>query len=138
MLITKYKRPRSVAAHQDIWHARGMEPSDRPGYRQERERELEDKLSKAADHTLDEQKLFNESPVEYAKRRLDELLTDAIDELLNLCRFEEDPKIRFTVSKYIIDRAFGSTGPAAGRHVDKEDDPLFNFIDRVTKISGKE
>lgn len=127
-----------VAGELDLWHAVGMEPSEQPGYRQQRERQLEDRLSKAVDDSLNEQKLFSESPVEYAKRRLDELLTDAIDELLNLCRFEEDPKIRFTVAKYIIDRAFGSTSPATGRYTEKEEDPLYGFIERIARVSGKE
>ena len=127
-----------VAARPFLWHARVMESSEQPGYRQHRERQLEDKLAQAADDSLNEQKLFDESPVDYAKRRLDELLSDAIDELFNLCRFEDDPKIRFAVAKYILDRAFGTTSPATGRYADKEEDPLYGFIERIAKVSGKE
>lgn len=127
-----------VARDPDLWHAGGMESSEQPGYRQRHERELEDKLSKAAEDNLNEQKLFSESPVDYAKRRLDELLSDAIDELYNLVKFEDDPKIRFTVVKYVIDRAFGSTSPATGRYTEKEEDPLFSFIEKIANKVSKD
>lgn len=115
-----------------------MESSEQPGYRQRHERELEDKLSRAAEDNLNEQKLFSESPVDYAKRRLDELLSDAIDELYNLVKFEDDPKIRFTVVKYVIDRAFGSTSPATGRYTEKEEDPLFSFMEKIVNKVSKD
>jgi hypothetical protein len=123
---------RSLAGHNN-----GMDSHER----RERERQLEAQISSASDRAvsneLDEQKLFSESPVDFAKRRLDEALIDAVEAMYQICKFGEDDKLRFAAAKYIMDRAFGSTSPTTGRYSEKEDDPIFNFIEKVASRVGQ-
>lgn len=100
--------------------------------RREYERRQEEQLLNN-DDGLDEQKLFGETPEAFAKRKLDELLVDAVEELWRLCRFDEDSKVRFAVAKYIIDRNFGSTSPTSGRYVEQQEDALMAFMEKVVK-----
>lgn len=107
-----------------------MESDERKELRDRLARNIDEKKGLISDPN-EERKLFDEDSVEYAHRRLDELLVYAMDKLDSLLN-SEDEKTSFSVAKYIIDRAFGSTSPSNGKHIDKEDDPLWNFLDRIT------
>jgi len=105
--------------------------------RREQERQLEEQMMNAAHGELDEQKMFAESPVDFAKRRLDEALTDAVEAMVQIVHMSEDDKLRYAAAKYILDRAFGSTSPSTGRHREAEADPLYDFLGKVANSIEK-
>src|SRR5262245_47078126 len=108
---------------------------ERTEYRVPPENELEAQIDGTAPDADSEQALFGESPAEYASRRLDEGLIDAIDTMCWMARFAEDENRRFQAAKYLLDRGFGTTSPFNGKHAEKEDDPLRTLIDRITNVS---
>jgi hypothetical protein len=92
--------------------------------------EAEALMSKADLDSKDEMGMYGESPVEYSTRMLEQALIEAVDAMIQTCRYAENEKLRFEAAKYILDRGFGTTSPNGGRFADT-DDPLFKLLEKV-------
>jgi hypothetical protein len=107
-----------------------MDAEERRAYERQQEQAIQ---AATASEALDEMKMFSESAAEYASRRLDEGLRNAVEAMVDLCDHTDDDKLRFAAAKYILDRAFGSTSPTSGKYAERENDPLYDFVAKVVK-----
>lgn len=68
-----------------------------------------------------EQQVMELDHAQMAKKLLKESLPVVALSIIDLATTADNPKLRFEAGKYIIDRAFGSTGPNAGEYAEKSD-----------------